>query len=140
MPRGGPRANQGRPRGAKTIMTELAQAEAKLNGVLPHEFLLMIVRGDPIQQTYTRDVIDEDGNVIGQEIEERTVYPDLAMRHDAAKAAAPYYAPRLATQVITLRGREDVLNKLTDEQLDDAIRQLEGTKGKKGASSGDDQS
>ncbi len=123
--RGGARPNSGRKPGAKMLMSELSQAEAKLAGILPHEWLLKVVRGDPIEQSYTVDVVDKKGQVIGQEVMTKTVYPDLQMRHDAAKAAAPYYAPRLATQVITLRGREDVLNQLTDEQLDDAIKALE---------------
>ena len=129
MPRGGSRPNSGPKPGAKKIMSELSQAEAKLAGILPHEWLLAVVRGDPIEQRYTFDVLDKAGAVIGQEVGVRTVYPTLDMRHDAAKAAAPYYAPRLATQVITLRGREDVLNQLTDDQLDDAIKQLEKPEG-----------
>lgn len=123
--KGGSRPNSGRKPGPKKLVSELSQAEAKLAGILPHEWLLKVVRGDPIEQSYTVDVIDKAGLVIGQEVKTRTIYPDIAMRHDAAKAAAPFYAPRLATQVITLRGREDVLNQLTDDQLDAAIRDLE---------------
>lgn len=108
-------------------MVELARIEAQLQGLLPHEWLLKVVRGDSIIQRYTTDVLDKQGKIIGQEVHEKEVYPDLSMRHDAAKAAAPYYAPRLATQVITLRGREDLINSLTDEQLDEAIAQLEGS-------------
>jgi len=102
--RGGARPNSGRPPGSKLVVTQLAQAEAKLAGILPHEWLLKVVRGDPIEQSYTIDVVDKKGQVIGQEVMTKTVYPDLQMRHDAAKAAAPYYAPRLATQVMTLKG------------------------------------
>lgn len=78
------------------LMSELCQAEAKLAGILPHEWLLKVVRGDPIEQSYTVDVLDRMGQIIGQEVVTKTVYPDLLMRHDAAKAAAPYYAPRLS--------------------------------------------
>lgn len=125
MPVGGPRPNAGRKPGSKLAMSELSQAEAKLAGILPHEWLLKVVRGEPIEQNYTVDVLDKKGNIIGQEVMTKTVYPDLPMRHDAAKAAAPYYAPRLATQVITLKGREDLLGQLSDAQLDDAIKDLE---------------
>lgn len=125
MPRGGARPNSGPKPGSKQIMTALAQAEAKLAGLLPHEWLLKVVRGEPIEQHYVVDVIDKKtGVVIGEEVHSKMVYPSLDMRADAAKAAAPYYAPRLATQVITLRGREDVLNQLTDEQIDAAIVEL----------------
>lgn len=125
--RGGARPGSGPKPGYKKTMTELSRIEAKLEGILPHEWLLKVVRGDPILQRYVVDVVDKQGAVIGQEVHEKEVYPDIAMRHDAAKAAAPYYAPRLATQVITLRGREDVINSLTDEQLDAAIEQLAGS-------------
>lgn len=135
--RGGARPNSGRRPGAKQLMSELSQAEAKLAGILPHEWLLKVVRGDPIEQSYTVNVVDKKGKIIGQEVMTKTVYPDLHMRHDAAKAAAPYYAPRLATQVITLRGREDMLNQLTDEQLDEAIRTLENPKKPNGSGDND---
>lgn len=118
-PKPGPNAR------SKHIMTALAQAEAKLAGLLPHEWLLKVVRGEPIEQHYVVDVLDKkSGVIIGQEVQSKMVYPSLDMRADAAKAAAPYYAPRLATQVITLRGREDVLNQLSDEQIDAAIVEL----------------
>jgi hypothetical protein len=131
---GGQRQGAGRPRGLKNVMTDLARAEAKLAGMLPHEFLLAVVRGDTIRQRVVNNVINKQGKVIGQEIQEFDVIPDFQMRVDAAKAAAPYYAPRLATQVVTIRGREDVLNQLSDDQLDQAIKTLtsSGTRKKHG--------
>lgn len=121
---GGARPGAGAKPGVKKAMTDLARAEAKLNGILPHEWLLNVVRGEPIEQMYLQDVIDEHGVIIGQEVKTMMVYPPLDMRVDAAKAVAPYYAPRLATQVITLRGREDMLNSMTDEQIEATIKEL----------------
>jgi hypothetical protein len=122
---GGARKGAGRPKGAANTLSTMAREEARATGVLPHEWLLGVVRGEPIEQRRFKDVFDKRGNLIGRELMVEEVYPDLAMRQDAAKAAAPYFAPRLATQVITLRGREDLLNSLTDEQLEAEIRQFE---------------
>lgn len=115
----------GMPKSIKQVMRDLAKAEAKLSGILPHEFLLNIVRGEPIVQRYAIDIKDDYGVVVEQKIYEKEVYPTMEARTEAAKAAAPYFAPRLATQVVTIRGREDVLNNLTDEQLDSLIASLE---------------
>lgn len=109
---------------ARPIIDQLSKIEAKLAGILPHEWLLKVMQGEPITQKYVVPVLDKSGVVIGQEVHEKEIYPDFDMRHEAAKAAAPYYAPRLATQVVTIRGREDMLNQMTDEQIDAAIRAL----------------
>lgn len=84
---------------------------ASLSGLLPHEILLMIARGEPIVHKVwvaKRDkkgniIRDEDGHEI-QELVERIHYADFAMRIDAAKAAAPFYAPRLAAQQVNVGG------------------------------------
>jgi hypothetical protein len=108
--------------------------------MLPHEWLLKVVRGEPIEQQYVVDVLAKDGKtIVGQEVRTRTVYPDFPTRVDAAKAVAPYYAPRLATQVITLRGREDMLNQMSDDALDAAIKELATPPSRRKKKSGDDQ-
>jgi hypothetical protein len=114
----------GRRIGAKPIIDQLSKIEAKLAGILPHEWLLKVMQGEPIKQKYVVDVLDKNNVVIGQEVREKDVYPDFDTRQEAAKAAAPYYAPRLATQVVTIRGREDMLNQMTDEQIDKALKAL----------------
>jgi hypothetical protein len=99
---GGRRAGAGRPVGAKQIVSELARKEAAKDGLLPHEWLLKIARGEPIPQTSWKDILDKRGNFVRKELVTEEVYPPLDMRTDCAKAAAPYYAPRLATQLVTL--------------------------------------
>ena len=76
MARGGRRPGAGRPKGAVSRMSDKARAAASQTGVLPHEFLLGVMRGNPIG------------------CNER---PSLTQRLDAAKAAAPYFAPRIAS-------------------------------------------
>ncbi len=75
MPRGGARAGAGRPMGAATQRTREIADKAAASGLLPHEFLLRVVRGEAI-----------DGTV-----------PSFADRLEAAKAAAPYFAPKLSS-------------------------------------------
>lgn len=80
MPKGGARQGAGRPPGAIAKVTAKARQEAAKSGELPHEWLLRVMRNDEI-----------DGEK-----------PVLAQRIDAAKAAAPYFAPRLAQSQIDL--------------------------------------
>lgn len=92
--RGGSRIGAGRPKGSANKMSQRAREEAASAGMLPHEFLAAIARGDDI-----------DGHV-----------PTFEERMDAAKAAAPFYAPKLAsTQMnatITEETHEERLERL----------------------------
>lgn len=72
-------------------VNRLAIEEAHRTGILPHEFLLKISRGGRI-----------DG-----------VKPDMAMRISCAKAAAPYYAPKLSAV--------ELIKDLNDEELEAII-------------------
>lgn len=86
----------GRPAGSTKAKMSEERRRASLTGDLPHQFLLRIMRGEVI---YVQGV---------------GVKPDLAMRVDCAKAAAPYYAPKLA--------QVQVLESLSDEDLDFVIK------------------
>lgn len=74
-----------------TKVNRLAIEEAHRTGMLPHEFLLKISRG---------------GRIDGKK-------PDLAMRISCAKAAAPYYAPKLSAV--------ELIKDLNDEELEAII-------------------
>lgn len=100
MPVGGARPRSGRPKGGKQIVSNQARAEAAATGLLPHEWLLKVARGEPIPHKQWKVVYDKKGNELSRELVEVEVYADFATRIDAAKAAAPYYAPRLATQQV----------------------------------------
>ena len=97
---------------SRELMDIFEQEEAKLSGrVLPHEFLLGVVRGEPIKQMVLTNVMDKAGKkVLRTEYVERTIYPDLPARVDAAKAVAPYYAPRLAAQVVTIAPNDPLVD------------------------------
>ena len=100
MGRGGKRVGAGRKRGStnkKRVVTTLitreeAQKEARKAGELPHEFLLRVMRG---AEKFRSVTVLPDGQVL-----EETRYPTLSERFDAAKAAAPYYAPRLVASIV----------------------------------------
>ena len=68
---------------------------AALSGDLPHEFLLKVARGDMFYH----------GGV--------KIRPTIEMRIDCAKAAAPYFAPKLA--------QLDLIKNLTDDDLNAII-------------------
>lgn len=96
-----PKNKGGRPVGSLAKVTKESREKAKQTGMLPHEFLLAIAQGQAIEHK----VIDpETGNIL-------TTYitPDFDKRTDAAKAAAPYYAPKISTvEVITGVSNDDL--------------------------------
>jgi hypothetical protein len=102
MPAGGARPGSGRLKGRKQTVSNQARKEAAAAGLLPHEWLLKVARGEPIPHKQWKIIYDRNGNELSRELVEVEVYADFATRIDAAKAAAPYYAPRLATQQVKL--------------------------------------
>lgn len=88
MARGGKRPGAGRPKGAKTKITEKALKEAG-DGMTPLEFMLGILR-------------DTDES--------------MATRFEAAKAAAPYMHPRLSQVDSTVTHKRNA-DDLTDAEL-----------------------
>ena len=82
MPSGGKREGAGRKPGSTTRIAREARARAQATGQLPHEFLLSVTRGETIGEKS----------------------PSLDQRIDAAKASAPFYAPKLATTEVRVSG------------------------------------
>jgi hypothetical protein len=95
----------GRPVGAISKLSREAREKAAASGILPHEFLLQIVRGEPIFRT-------EVHPMSGEKILIQETY-DFDARRDAAKAAAPYYAPKISTV--------EVINGVSEYELDQII-------------------
>lgn len=79
---------------------------ARMSGQLPHEFLLHVCRGEVVVEKY----LDDEGLV-----QEREVYPDISMRIDAAKAAAPFFAPKLSVQQVDMSASADLEHLSVDE-------------------------
>lgn len=79
---------------------------ARMSGQLPHEFLLHVCRGEVVVEKY----LDDEGLV-----QEREAYPDIGMRIDAAKAAAPFFAPKLSVQQVDMSASADLEHLSVDE-------------------------
>jgi hypothetical protein len=80
--------------------------QAALTGKLPHEILLDMSRGLPVRIMVDSGKVDADGEKVFVESWQAL---DVEQVKDAAKAGAPFFAPKLST-VETMSG-------LTDEQL-----------------------
>ena len=98
----------GRPKGALNRVSRETRDKAAASGMLPHEFLLTVVRGEAV-----------DGYT-----------PSFAERLDAAKAAAPFFAPKLSS--IEATGAQGLplvpilnVSLLSENQLDAAIAREE---------------
>ena len=78
--RGGARPGAGRKKGAATEKTrEIADREMSGGGLTPLEYMLQVMRTEPSDDLESKDYLAA-----------------VAMRFEAAKAAAPYMHPRLA--------------------------------------------
>lgn len=101
---GGPRAGAGKKPGKINKLSQKAREEAARTGILPHEWLLKVSRGEAISQMRLKITYHLSGPKKGEEKDrewiEETVFADFPTRIEAAKAAAPFYAPKLATQTI----------------------------------------
>ena len=84
---------KGRPKGTGLWDKRKRRELALSQGVLPHEWLLHIMHGNPVLQCkFNKDLAMW---------EEVRVYPSLRIRIDCAKHAAPYFAPKLISKDIT---------------------------------------
>jgi hypothetical protein len=94
-------------------MAEAASPRAKAamlsltTDIQPHEWLKSVMLGAGVEQTY----VDGETNAVCTEI----VYPKIELRMEAAKASAPYFAPKLVSQKIEASVRP--YENLTDEEL-----------------------
>lgn len=91
-----PNAGKGRPKGSRNRLNAAAVKVAAATGELPHEFLLRVSRGEKV------------GDFV----------PSMADRIDAAKAVAPYYAPKLNATTVDANIRKTVsAEELMDDEL-----------------------
>lgn len=111
MARGGAQPGSGRPKGAVAKVTAKAKQAAMETGLLPHEWLLQVSRGEGIKHKRWVIKYDAKGNEKSRELVEEEVYADFPTRIDAAKAASPYYAPRLAVQTVSVTGNSDAVSE-----------------------------
>lgn len=84
-------------------MIKLAKTKAAEVGLKPHEWLLDVALGKPILQKRWVITYGRNGKESKRELVEEEIYVDVKDRIDAAKAAAPFFAPRLATQTLAVK-------------------------------------
>lgn len=89
-------------RNVKKIKAKASELDLK-----PHELLLQVAQGLGIGHKQWKVQYDEFGNELDRELVDMIVYPDFETRLDCAKAAAPYYAARLATKQITVEDKRE---------------------------------
>lgn len=111
MARGGARPGSGRKPGSVQLVTAKAREAAMKTGLLPHEWLLKVSRGEPIEQKRWVIVYDKNGKEKSRELVTDEVYADFPTRIDAAKAAAPFYAPRLAAQNVSVNANSGAVSE-----------------------------
>lgn len=106
---GGARPGAGRPKGRTNSVTAKARESAAETGLLPHEWLLKVSRGEGIEHKRWVTKFDKNGKEISRELITEEVYADFPTRIDASKAAAPFYAPKLAVQTVSVTGNSDAV-------------------------------
>lgn len=123
MAQGGFRPNSGRKSGAKNALTLLSVQKAREEGILPHEWLLKVTRGEPIKHTVTNRETDKDGveKIVHEEID---VYPDFETRVDAAKACCQFYAPRLSAIQVKSINPKGVVSTVDEHDLNEMLEEL----------------
>ncbi len=106
---GGSRENAGRKPGPRKVValakTDIRAEKAREDGhLLPHELLLRAANGECFIHKKLHITMFRRGPRAGQEKSRQWVdeeyWPSFTEQVDAAKAAAPYYSPKLATQII----------------------------------------
>jgi hypothetical protein len=116
MPKGATGQPKGRPPGTINKFSAALVEKAATDGLLPHEILLAFARGLPFTE--------KSVNPITGDVTEHTVYPDGAMRLQAANMAAPYFAPKLA-QV----QHKGPIARSADQVSDDELVKIAGAMG-----------
>lgn len=120
MPGGGRQPGAGRPKGSLSKVTAKAKQAAMETGLLPHEWLLKVSRGEGIEHKRWVVQYDKSGKEKSRELVTEIVYAEFPTRLDAAKAAAPFYAPKLAVQQVNMSGGN------TNDVYVDALKQIAG--------------
>jgi len=106
----------------KQVSDEIIKKAAS-EGLMPHEILLKAARGEAFTVRKLVIIKYKSGPNRGEEKERRweeeTYYPTFNEQIECARSAAPFFAPRLATQ--TVKTDENTADALTE-----VMKQLAG--------------
>jgi hypothetical protein len=126
-----PKNKGGRPLGAHSRLSKEAREKAEATGALPHELLLQWGRGEPM----ARKVLKKGGkpeNIDDWHWTYEAV--DADTQKESAKAAAPYYAPKISTvEVITGVSDADLDEFIARAAAEAGLGALAGGEGQAGA-------
>lgn len=111
---GGKQIGAGRPKGALAKVTAKSKQAAQETGLLPHEWLLAVSRGEGIEHKRWVVKYDSKGKEVSRDLITEVIYADFPTRIDASKAAAPFYGHKLVAQVITAPGNPSGSNATAD--------------------------
>ena len=82
------------PEGA---VVDIGPEDEKMRTILPHEWLLDIVRGSGVVQKKVRVEYDLMGDEKARHVVTELVFPTIEQRISIAKSIANYYAPKLVS-------------------------------------------
>lgn len=122
----GPPGKPGRPEGSMNRLARESRERAEQTGALPHELLLQWARGEPM----TRRVPGEHGDPADPKTwEVEYIPPEPDDMRDCAKAAAPFFAPKISTVEFTA--------ELSDAELEQLIKEFATQAGVGAAAAGE---
>lgn len=102
--RGGARAGAGRKRGGINAMSKAARDAAAKTGMLPHEILMRLGRGEQVPGFSAKAPEGEAKS--GKKAKAAPLVLTLEQRIDCLKASAAFYAPKLLGAVVKAAGGE----------------------------------
>lgn len=97
----------GRPLGSRNRLSRDAVERAQETGLLPHEILLGIGRGEM--------QIERSVNPVTGEITEHKIFPTLDTRITCLNMCAPFYAPKMAQ--VQHKGVQKSADQVSDDEL-----------------------
>lgn len=108
---------------AKNVLTLMSVEKAREEGILPHEWLLKVTRGEAIDHIVTEKEIGSDGieTLVTKKIK---VYPDFETRVDAAKACCQFFAPRLSAIQVRSTNAKGIIEEIDEVDLDAMLIEL----------------
>ena len=92
-------------------------------GLLPHEYLLLLSRGLQVAVCWGSDGLPRRGED-GRLLVSLEPFNDARARLQAANAAAPYFAPRLAAQILAVKD----VDSMSQAELEITLLQTLGLK------------
>jgi hypothetical protein len=105
-------------------LSQVNTSDDLVQNMLPHEFLLHVMRGNPVKQKTVKISYDKNGMETGRSLEETDAYASYDQRIDIAVKCAQYFAPKLSTKQITIEPPKEQLS-LSDMNTNELIAMMQ---------------